>query len=150
MNTLERPVIVGIREPRTWVKIFAEPFHQPVRSGTKRRTLRSGGKDLPLVGDLISCRRWTGQPYRSVTEVLRTGRITRSDWIAIERVRGRGVRLTEGSLVTVPGTASANGHLDAFAMADGFQSWRGMVEWFEAQYGLPFFGYLIEWEPLDA
>lgn len=35
------------------------------------------------------------------------------------------------------------------AIADGFANGEEMVAWFEARYGLPFLGYLHEWELLD-
>lgn len=136
------------REPRTWVKFFDARFRELVRGGHKMRTIRSGSDDVPAVGDIISCRCWAGQQFTSNQDVLFVGRITRSDWIAIEQVRGRGVRLQEGKRLTVPGAAAADAYLDAFARADGFDSWAAAVEWFRGRYGLPFFGYLIEWEAL--
>lgn len=36
---------------------------------------------------------------------------------------------------------------EAFAHADGFESWPKMREFFERQYGLPFRGVVIKWEP---
>ena len=35
--------------------------------------------------------------------------------------------------------------LEAYAKADGFDSWETMRDWFEAQHGLPFSGVLIRW-----
>jgi hypothetical protein len=35
--------------------------------------------------------------------------------------------------------------LERFAIADGFDSWSHMVEWFQNTHGLPFTGVLIKW-----
>ncbi len=37
-------------------------------------------------------------------------------------------------------------HLDNFAIADGFDNWQGLIEFFESTHGLPFTGVLIEWD----
>lgn len=37
--------------------------------------------------------------------------------------------------------------MDALARADGFSNGEEMAEWFAAQYGLPFTGYLHQWVP---
>lgn len=36
--------------------------------------------------------------------------------------------------------------LNTFAIADGFNDWNHMREWFQQQHGLPFEGVLIKWE----
>lgn len=40
-----------------------------------------------------------------------------------------------------------HGDLDALARDDGFEAAEEMVEWFAAQYGLPFTGFLHQWTP---
>lgn len=37
-------------------------------------------------------------------------------------------------------------NLDKFAIADGFDNWNHMRNWFQKEHGLPFEGVLIEWE----
>jgi hypothetical protein len=39
--------------------------------------------------------------------------------------------------------------LERFAIADGFDSWLHMVEWFSNTHGLPFSGVLIQWGALN-
>lgn len=43
----------------------------------------------------------------------------------------------------------AHEQLDSLARADGFANGEEMVEWFAAQYGLPFSGYLHQWVPTN-
>ena len=45
--------------------------------------------------------------------------------------------------------ASTVNILNAFAIADGFDDWNQLIEFFEETHGLPFKGILIEWELLD-
>lgn len=40
--------------------------------------------------------------------------------------------------------------LDKFAIADGFDNWLHMMEWFANTHGLPFTGDLIEWDDLEV
>jgi len=40
--------------------------------------------------------------------------------------------------------------LDSLARDDGFANGEEMAEWFAAQYGLPFSGYLHQWVPSNA
>jgi hypothetical protein len=38
------------------------------------------------------------------------------------------------------------GASDAFARVDGFQDYPALLEWFQANHGLPFEGIVIHWE----
>jgi hypothetical protein len=38
--------------------------------------------------------------------------------------------------------------LDNFAIADGFDNWQQLIEFFENAHGLPFEGVLIEWDSI--
>lgn len=40
--------------------------------------------------------------------------------------------------------------LDLFAIADGFDDWDKMKEFFQEAHGLPFAGVLIEWDSLNV
>lgn len=40
--------------------------------------------------------------------------------------------------------------LNEFAIADGFSDWKGLVSYFEKNYGLPFEGVLIQWDTINA
>jgi hypothetical protein len=39
--------------------------------------------------------------------------------------------------------------LNEFAIADGFNNWQELVEFFESTHGLPFTGVLIQWDKLE-
>lgn len=50
---------------------FQPRFHDPIRQGIKRSTIRKQGKrPPPKIGDLLSLRTWTGIPYRSKQATL--------------------------------------------------------------------------------
>jgi hypothetical protein len=40
--------------------------------------------------------------------------------------------------------------LDKFAIADGFDNWQQLIEFFEDAHGLPFEGILIEWDSIKS
>ena len=40
--------------------------------------------------------------------------------------------------------------LEEFAIADGFNNWQELVEFFETTHGLPFTGVLIEWDSIKS
>ena len=40
--------------------------------------------------------------------------------------------------------------LDKFAIADGFDNWQKLIEFFENTHGLPFEGVLIEWDSIKS
>jgi len=106
-----------------------------VEDGTKRQTIRPTPSRLPSAGDLISCRAWTGKPYRSPQRVLRVSPILNVYPIKIGTV---GVE--------------CSGHpvfdLDLFAKKDGFRDWSDMRSWFIVNHDLVgslFLGILIIW-----
>ena len=41
-------------------------------------------------------------------------------------------------------------NLDNFAIADGFDNWQKLVEFFDDTHGLPFVGVLIEWDSIKS
>lgn len=135
---------------RTWVKMFSEQFAEAVRTGRKLRTIRSykpGRSHTPRIGDRISCRRWTGRPYASKTEVLAEGIITEAAIVEFNL----GVR-QDTSVLVIGGdryestTPTGWARQNAFALADGFLSWPDLLHWFGKVHGpLPFRGLLIEW-----
>ena len=58
---------------KMYVKMFAETFVPLIQSGKKKQTIRTFPKrtcDIPTDLDCISCRRWTGKPYRSKQEEI--------------------------------------------------------------------------------
>lgn len=116
-------------KPRTFVRMFQPRFAPLVESGAKFQTIRNTPKVLPRVGDRVSCREWTGKPYRSKQRVLREAEITLVGPVRIEFQE----------------TASRANH--DFARNDGFEDFWDMLAWFEKTHGLPFDGILIQWKP---
>jgi hypothetical protein len=113
------------------VKMFKSRFAPLVEDYKKRQTIRPVPKRMPKVGEEISLREWTGNPYRSPQRILRESRITHVSNCEITKacVRVNGCRVPS----------------DHFAQADGFTSFSDMCLWFEETHGLPFEGILIEW-----
>jgi len=121
--------------PRQFVRLFQPRFSAMVEDGTKRQTIRPIPSRLPLAGDLISCRAWTGKPYRSPQRILRVSPIVYvvSVDLSWDRVECAGVPVPD---------------LDRFAQADGFRGWFEMRAWFWMNHDLirsNFHGILIKW-----
>ncbi len=107
-----------------------------VRSGAKLQTVRPLPKRLPLAGDTIRLRAWTGAPYRSPQRDLGTGRL-----ILVAPVE-----------ITTLGVVVAGEPVPPheFAFADGFGlGFPGLRDWFAAVHGLPFSGILLKWVLVD-
>lgn len=121
---------------KTVVKMFQPRFAPLVKSAIKRQTVRRLPKrerDMPEVGDRISAREWMGDPYRSKQRPLIEGVITEVEPISIEY-----------DYITVNTNSEP---CESFAIADGFENFQEMVEWFRTNHKLPFDGILIKWEP---
>ncbi len=91
---------------------------------------------MPKVGDRISLREWKGKPYRSKQRVLREAIISdvQSIWIS-----DGGILIGKMDTLTVAQEWS-------FAQADGFNTPKDMLEWFNFTHGLPFKGIVIHWK----
>lgn len=110
---------------------FHESFASAVESEAKTQTIRSKRKQRPRVGQMAycfagmrtrKCRRLWAWPIRAVADV----------------------RIDEAGVI-LNGAALRAEDLDAFARADGFGHWEGMLNWFRSTHGLPFHGDLISW-----
>ena len=125
----------GRVSPHQFVRLFQPRFSAMVEDGTKRQTIRPICSRLPVAGDLISCRAWTGKPYRSPQRVLRVSPILNVYRIklGLDFVECCGQRVSD---------------LDLFAKNDGFQGWADMRSWFIQNHdmvGSFFRGLLIIW-----
>ena len=116
------------------VRMFKPQFAVLVESGAKCQTVRPVPRRMPKIGDTISLRAWTGKPYRSKQRVLRVAKVT-----AIETVE-----IWSDQFVIGGQAPTVAGELD-FAKADGFENPKQMIDWFEAEHGLPFSGVVIKW-----
>lgn len=119
----------------TTVKMFKPEFALKVKSGDKRQTIRPVPKIMPITGSDISCRQWSGKPYRSKQELLASGTIT----------------LVRPIKIHADGQFEVAGHMLTwqqqwdFARADGFDTPDKLLKWFSVEHGLPFTGIAISW-----
>ena len=114
------------------VLMFQERFWERVREGSKCQTIRQKPRCVP--GNMLSLRRWTGKPYRSKQEVLRTAVCLAiyPMWIGETQIAMNGYYLDEA------------GEQEC-ATLDGFQNMEDMRRWFRSTHGLPFTGCVIVW-----
>ena len=117
---------------------FMARFAPLVESGEKCQTIRQTDKGAKP-GDTAYL--YTGQRTKQCRK-LGEGMILSVLPIKI-------ARLSLGEPYAATTTYLVGDRLDDFSKADGFAGGEEMVAWFEKQYGLPFFGYLHQWELLD-
>lgn len=118
---------------------FQKRFAPAVERGEKRQTIRRTMKGAQPGARAYL---YTGQ-RTAYCRKLGEGTITSVLPIEIGR-HGCGEPYAS---ITEDGKPShvVHGDLDALARLDGFQTGEEMVEWFAAQYGLPFTGFLHQW-----
>jgi hypothetical protein len=126
------------------VFLFQEQFHPMILDGTKPHTIRKTARCAP--GDALSLRRWTGRPYRSKQAVLMDAVCKSVQPICIGHALMPEIK---GVLVSVNGFLLSGNGIAALARADGFKCATDMLSWFDETHGLPFEGFLIEWEPAE-
>jgi hypothetical protein len=123
------------------VIMFQDRFAGKVRDGSKPHTIRQTARCKP--GDVLSLRRWTGKPYRSKQEVLRTETCIGVDAVRMEIAPGRGFA------VSVNGAGLTYRQIEHLAIQDGFDGIEDMAEWFIDTHGLPWDGFLIRWSNIE-
>ena len=106
-----------------------------ILSGEKRQTI-GGDRKIPIKkGDKLYL--WWKQRTRD-REKLGDTICLRVAPITIDRDRA-----------TMPNVVVTDPQLlDKFAIADGFENWQQLIEFFDKTHGLPFTGNLIEWGDL--
>jgi hypothetical protein len=112
--------------------MFQPQFVELVKSGIKTQTIRKSARCKK--GDLLSLRRWTGKAYRSKQEVILEAVCK---WVLPVEITNSGI--------IVDGQQDVESD-DELAKWDGFTDFADMRSWFERTHGLPFSGYVIEWE----
>jgi hypothetical protein len=121
------------------VFMFQPRFTPLVEARTKLQTIRPHRKRMPVAGDVLSLRAWTGKPYRSKQRILRDAIVSKVEDIWIYEW---------GALMMPdafnPQRLSAR-ELQNVAEADGFKSWADMHTWFHDNHKLPFHGFIIKW-----
>jgi hypothetical protein len=114
-------------------------FRDKIESGAKRQTIRKIRKNPVKQGDnlFLYWKQQAGAPHcaklgeavcQSITPVF----------ISVD-----GVNIDNDKFLII----NQNG-LDKFAIADGFENWQQMIEFFDKTHGLPFTGVLIQWDEI--
>ena len=127
---------------------FQKQFAADVASGKKRQTIRRGRLKTKCTtriapakpGDILML--YTGMRRKNCRK-LATARCTRVRGICLMDSEPAAVFL--GKIDSVP-TRQPQTDAEELALADGFASLGDMMDWFREIHGLPFHGYLIEWE----
>ena len=112
-------------------------FKDKILSGAKRQTIRTIRKNPIKEGETLYM--WWKQrsPER---EKLGEAKCMRATSIQIYR-NGFVMPFISGQLPEI---------LDNFAIADGFDNWQQLIEFFENTHSLPFEGVLIEWDSIKS
>lgn len=121
---------------------FQSRFAPLVESGQKRQTIRQTAKGATRGATAYL---YTGQRTANCRKL---GEGTITDVLPIEIGR-HACSEPYASITERDGkqTHLAHEHMDSLARDDGFANGEEMAEWFAAQYGLPFIGYLHQWVP---
>lgn len=122
---------------------FKSQFAPLVESGQKRQTIRQTARKGATRG--ATAYLYTGQRTANCRKI---GEGTITEVLPIEI--GRHACSEPYACITERDgkrTHLVHEHLDSLARDDGFASGEEMAEWFAAQYGLPFCGYLHQWVP---
>ena len=103
-------------------------------SGAKRQTIRAVRKRAIAAGDKLYLY-WKQQ---SPKDCEKLGEATCTSV--------KPIKISYGAVYCNIPIAS----LESFAIADGFDNWDDLVQYFEKNYGLPFEGVLIQWNAINA
>lgn len=129
---------------------FQSRFAPAVADGSKRQTVRGPRKRHAHFGEPVQL--YTGLRTKAARKlvtpdpvcVVSCGVVIHADtvdWVMLPDMREDEKKPFMALLDAM------DDDLDTFAQADGFADWSDMRAWFAAQYGLPFQGVLIAWEP---
>lgn len=114
---------------------FKKRWREPVRAGTKRQTVRApraDGRD-PEPGQQLQL--YYGMRTKQC-ELLRRARCT-----------GRKTVTIDFGHLEIDGRVQNEGQRDIFAIADGFEHFDDLQEFFAETHGLPFSGFVYYWDP---
>jgi len=118
---------------------FKQQFVEPIRSGSKRQTIRADRKRHARPGESISL--YTGMRTKHCKL------IGVAECIAVEPIR-----MILGPLGSVEISGIEwSGTLDQFAQTDGFQKWDDLLYFWELNHAelSDFSGQLIRWDKFD-
>lgn len=131
------------------VLLFMSRFHEPIRSGRKRQTIRRTRKRPIQIDEPLSLRYWTGAAYRSKQETL----------LETKCVGSFNVNITwdfdeDTLLIRTTKAPLTHREANAFARNDGFESLEDMAKFWRDVHGMgnpmiyepePFVGQCILW-----
>jgi hypothetical protein len=123
---------------------FKNRFEAPALAGTKIHTMRGhrrDGRPRAVVGERISLRVWTGRPYASKQREFAQATVEQVAPVEIEKYRTR-------LWIGIGGEPLPLQQWNSLARHDGFADIRELLDWFEAENGLPFKGVLVVWKEL--
>jgi hypothetical protein len=115
-------------------------FKDKILSGAKRRTIRAPRKIPIKVGDKLYMWWKSRSPQRE-----KLGEAT--------CINAREISICTDSYDFPDDQYSLVDHpslLNNLAIADGFNNWQELIEFFEKTHGLPFTGVLIEWDSIKS
>lgn len=121
------------------VLIFGERFASAVATGTKQQTIRPSRPRGIREGHRFSLRKWENKAYRSRQVELREAICTQIGTIEIDESFREFKFIVDGQRLTQDQWAK-------LARDDGFDCTTDMLDWFRKTYGLPFEGFLIQWQ----
>jgi hypothetical protein len=112
-------------------------FKEKILSGAKRQTIRAVRKNPIKVGDKLYMWWKSRSPERE--------KLGESTCKSIKDVS------INVHWISVNGEVISNSQeLDKFAIADGFENFGYMIDFFSQTHGLPFEGVLIQWDDLEV
>jgi len=113
---------------------FQERFANAVENGSKKQTIRKKRKIPIKNGDILYL--YTGLR----TKEARKLRKVKCNVVFDITINHKMIYLSSGIAINTLES------LDFFALADGFEDWGAMYDWFQKTHGLPFKGQLIIWD----
>lgn len=114
---------------------FRKRFVDAIEDGTKRTTIRPTKRCE--AGDALQL--YVGQRTWWCRKLIDARCVSVKKF----RIGKRGVAIDGRPFV-------GDDALHRIAKAEGFASFSDMAAWFQEMHGLPFFGWMVEWEPKDG
>jgi hypothetical protein len=127
------------------VLLFQDRFADLVLRSEKLNTIRPERIRKIKAGDTLSLRRWTGRPYCSRQEQLRTAVVVSTSAVRIVASPVNG----GDAIISVGGVRLNRQESEDFSVGDGFTGLQDFALWFFRTHGPVFHGRLIRWAPDD-
>jgi hypothetical protein len=112
-----------------------------IKSGAKRQSIRADRKNPIKIGDKL----YLYWKQRSPKDCEKLGE-TKCTNIAAVTITKDSYSIDSENLFFNTGKFSDELNLWMFAIADGFNNWQELIEFFKESHGLPFTGVVIQWD----